>query len=62
MTRKKQVNIKIDKLTNSIENVITGESFETEFSKVISSREIKKRIGFLIGKRNLKKSVTKFIK
>lgn len=42
MTRKKQVNIEIDKLTNSIENDITGESFETEFSKVISTREIKK--------------------
>ena len=40
MAHKKQVNIEIDKLTNSIENVITGESFQTEFSKV-TSKEIK---------------------
>ena len=42
MPRKKHVDIEIDKLTNSIENVITGESFETEFSKV-TSKEIKKK-------------------
>ena len=42
MTAKQRVDIEIDKLTNSIENVITGESFETEFSKV-SSKEIKKK-------------------
>lgn len=42
MTRKKHVDIEIDKLTNSIENVITGESFETEFSKVVG-KEIKKK-------------------
>lgn len=41
MARKKHVDIEIDKLTNSIENVITGESFETEFSRV-TSKEIKK--------------------
>ncbi len=41
MARQKHVDIEIDKLTNSIENVITGESFETEFSRV-KSKEIKK--------------------
>ena len=42
MSRKKHINIEIDKLTNSIENVLTGESFETEFSRV-TSKEIKKK-------------------
>ncbi|HRG00862.1 MAG TPA: hypothetical protein PKZ75_07080 [Bacteroidia bacterium] len=42
MKQHKQVNIEIDKLTNSIENVITGESFQTEFSRV-TSKEIKKK-------------------
>lgn len=42
MARKKHLNIEIDKLTNSIENVITGESFETEFRRV-TSKEIKKK-------------------
>ncbi len=41
MVRKQHVDIEIDKLTNSIENLITGESFETEFSRV-TSKEIKK--------------------
>ncbi len=41
MKDKKHINIEIDKLTNSIENVITGEVFQTEFSKV-SKKEIKK--------------------
>lgn len=40
MTHKKHVDIEIDKLTNSIENVITGEVFQTEFSKV-TRKEIK---------------------
>ena len=42
MAHKKHVDIEIDKLTNSIENVITGESFETEFSRV-TNKEIKKK-------------------
>lgn len=42
MGRKKGIDIEIDKLTNSIANVISGEVFETEFSK-ISSKEIKKK-------------------
>lgn len=32
MTRKQHVYIEIDKLTNSIENVITGEVFATEIT------------------------------
>jgi hypothetical protein len=39
MVQKKHVDIEIDKLTNSIENVITGEVFQTEFCKV-TSKEI----------------------
>jgi hypothetical protein len=42
MAGKKHVDIEIDKLTNSIENVITGEVFETEFSRV-TGKEIKKK-------------------
>ena len=42
MPRKKHIDIEIDKLTNSIENVITGEVFQTEFSKV-TSKELKKK-------------------
>ncbi len=41
-TIKKEVFVEIDKLTNSIENVITGEVFETEFSRV-TIKEIKKK-------------------
>ena len=39
---KKEVSVEIDKLTNSIENVITGEVFETEFQRV-TVREIKNK-------------------
>ena len=42
MAIKKHVDIEIDRLTNSIENAITGEVFQTEFSK-ITSKEIKKK-------------------
>ncbi len=41
MARKNEVNIEIDSLTNSIVNVISGEVFETEFSRV-SKKEIRK--------------------
>jgi len=41
MGRKKGIDIEIDKLTNSIINVISGEIFETEFNKV-SKKEIRK--------------------
>jgi hypothetical protein len=40
--KKPEVSVEIDKLTNSIENNVTGEIFETEFSKV-RGREIKKK-------------------
>lgn len=42
MPRKKHIDIEIDKLTNSIENVITEEVFQTEFSKV-TNKELKKK-------------------
>ncbi|MBK6835148.1 MAG: hypothetical protein IPG89_13095 [Bacteroidetes bacterium] len=41
MGRKKGIDIEIDKLTNSIVNVISGEVFETEFN-LVSKKEIKK--------------------
>ena len=47
----------IDKLTNSIENVVTGDSFATDISLLKSSdlkNITKKIIGFLIGSNNLK--------
>ena len=47
----------IDKLTNSIENVITGDSFATEISILTNSdlkTVLKKMVGFLVGKTNLK--------
>lgn len=42
MGRKKGIDIEIDKLTNSIVNVISGEVFQTEFSKV-TGKEINKK-------------------
>lgn len=42
MGRKKEVDIEIDRLTNSIVNSITAEVFETEFNKVLK-KEIKKK-------------------
>ena len=42
MAKKRGIDIEIDKLTNSITNVITGEVFETEFNRV-TSKEIKKK-------------------
>ena len=42
MARKNEVNIEIDSLTNSIVNVISGEVFETEFSR-LTKKEISKK-------------------
>lgn len=42
MARKQHVDIEIDKLTNSIINVISGEVLQTEFRNV-SAKEIKKK-------------------
>lgn len=39
---KREISVEIDKITNSIENVITGEIVQTEFSKV-NVKEIKKK-------------------
>lgn len=38
----KALSIEIDKLTNSIENAISGETFKTEF-QIVNSRELKSR-------------------
>jgi hypothetical protein len=47
----------IDKLTNSIENVVTGDSFATEIS-ILTVNDLKtaatKTVGFLTGKTSLK--------
>ena len=40
MTSSKQIDIEIDKLTRSIENVITGDSFKTEVL-LLSSKDLK---------------------
>ena len=53
MAPKKHLDIEIDKLTNSIENVITGESFETEFRRV-TGKEIKKKEWFFDWHKELK--------
>lgn len=42
MRYKNGIDIKIDKLTNSIVNVISGEVFETEFSEISKKEIIKK--------------------
>ena len=46
----------VDKLTNSIENVITGDSFATEIS-ILTTNDLKtvskKVAGFLIGELNI---------
>ena len=49
------IDIEIDKLTNSIENVITGDSFKTDVSLIdnIDLRTITKLMdGYSIGKMN----------
>lgn len=48
------VDIEIDKLTNSIENVITGDSFQTDVS-MIDKRDLKsitKKNGWLFNWKN----------
>lgn len=46
----REVSVEIDKLTNSIVNVISGEIFETEFSKVSKKEIVKKDWLFNWGK------------
>jgi hypothetical protein len=64
--KKKQIGLDfvVDKLTNSIENVVTGDSFTTEIS-LISVSDLKnitkKMIGFLTGKKNLSNLKEMFI-
>ncbi len=42
MARKQEVDVEIDRLTNSIVNALSGDVFDTEFHKV-SKNEIKKK-------------------
>jgi hypothetical protein len=44
-----QIDFEIDKLTNSIENAISGEVFDTHISQISETRKIKNQIGFLNG-------------
>lgn len=61
---KKHLDFIIDKLTNSIENVLSGDSFTTEVSLVAASdlKTISKKNGwFLIGFMNLSNLREKYI-
>ena len=57
------LNFEIDNLTNSIENSLTGENFDTEVTRILrkDSKQIKKRTGILTGTKNLWNRETKFI-
>lgn len=48
------LDFEIDKLTNSIENAISGEVFDTLIVKLrtVDSKQIKKKNGYLIGAKN----------
>jgi hypothetical protein len=49
------ISIKIDKLTNSIINAVTGDVFNTEVL-IVSSQDLKKKSnGILIGKKSKSK-------
>jgi hypothetical protein len=48
------IDIEIDKLTNSLENVITGDSFPTAIVLANSDPLQKKKDGYLIGNPNLR--------
>jgi len=58
------LDFEIDKLTNSIENVLTGDSFQTDVS-VTTNEDLKliskKTDGFLTGKRKLNYRIEMFI-
>lgn len=66
MKKQKEIGLEfiIDKLTNSIENVVTGDSFPTEIS-ILTKQDIKliteKTAGFSTGNQNLKILLKKFI-
>ena len=49
--KKNYIDIEIDKLTNSINNTLTGEVFDTAITqlKLADIKQIKKRSGSLIG-------------
>jgi hypothetical protein len=58
------LDFEVDRLTNSIQNTISGDSFPTEVSRLINetlNRLLRKRGGHLIGNVNLTTMQTKFI-
>ncbi len=66
MKKQKRValDFEVDRLTNSIQNTISGDSFPTEVSRLINetlNRLLRKRGGHLIGNVNLTTMQTKFI-
>lgn len=66
MNLKQQIELDflIDKLTNSIENVNSGDSFPTEVSLLLKDelkKQLRKLVGISIGNKNLKIRRTKFI-
>ena len=54
----------VDKLTNSVENVVTGDIFATEIS-ILSKSDLKtvskKMVGFFLGEKNLRNRQEMFI-
>ena len=56
-----QLDFEIDKLTNSIENAISGEVFDTSVIKISDPKLIKKPSGFLIGMLKSKIKVRRFM-
>jgi hypothetical protein len=65
--RKTKINyldFEIDRITRSIENVVTGDSFPTDVSHLVNGalrKYQRKMVGFLIGKVNSMLLVGKFI-
>lgn len=57
------LDFEIDKLTNSIENAISGEVFDTQIVKLKppDAKALKKSSGTSIGMMKLKKKLSKFI-
>ncbi len=51
MKSKREVSVEIDKLTNSIENAISGDVFDTELHRLTKKdlKQIKKGDWYLIG-------------
>jgi hypothetical protein len=63
MARKKEINIEIDKLTRSIENAISGDRLITRVVLITKKilLDLRKKSGFLIGKKRVKILLKPFI-